>query len=170
MLPKEEDYIDNEYYACNHRLFRLIGLWEHQISLKGLIYICFIYIILAFALFPQIYMLFTLEPNINLITKSLETTLPTVCFGSCYCNLLLKTAIMKKILRRIKCDWGDLANKPELKILKKYANVSKLSTMVIAKELGTSSSNSSSNSNSRVVIVLVVIVIVVVVVVVVVMH
>ncbi|KAL2727527.1 odorant receptor 46a-like isoform X1 [Vespula maculifrons] len=83
-------------------------------------------------LFLNIYMLFTSEPNINLITKSLETTLPTVCFGSCYCNLLLKTAIMKKILRRIKCDWGDLANKPELKILKKYANVSKLSTMVIA--------------------------------------
>ncbi|KAL2727237.1 LOW QUALITY PROTEIN: odorant receptor 46a-like isoform X1 [Vespula squamosa] len=86
----------------------------------------------AIALFPQIYMLFTSEPNINLITKLLETTLPTICFGSCYYNLLLKTAIMKKILRRIKCDWVDLANKPELRILKKYANVSKLSTIVIA--------------------------------------
>ncbi|KAF7400930.1 hypothetical protein HZH66_006114 [Vespula vulgaris] len=70
--------------------------------------------------------------NINAITKLLETTVPTVCCGFCFWNILSKTAIMKKILRTIKCDWRNLANKPELKILKKYANVSKLSTMVIA--------------------------------------
>nr|KAF7387696.1 hypothetical protein H0235_018418 [Vespula pensylvanica] len=39
---------------------------------------------------------------------------------------------MKKILYRIKCDWEDLMKKPELVILKKYADISRLCTIVIA--------------------------------------
>lgn len=38
---------------------------------------------------------------------------------------------MKKILCRIKCDWDDLANKPELVILKKYACISRICTIVM---------------------------------------
>ncbi|KAF7379240.1 hypothetical protein HZH68_017085 [Vespula germanica] len=39
---------------------------------------------------------------------------------------------MKDILFRIKCDWDDLANKPELMILKKYAGISRICTIIIA--------------------------------------
>lgn len=39
---------------------------------------------------------------------------------------------MKKMLYRIKHDWDELANKPELIILKKYAYVSRLCTVTIA--------------------------------------
>ncbi|KAL2734619.1 hypothetical protein V1477_013796 [Vespula maculifrons] len=39
---------------------------------------------------------------------------------------------MKKIRYRIKCDWEILQNKPELKILKKYAEVSRRCTIIIA--------------------------------------
>ncbi|KAF7379238.1 hypothetical protein HZH68_017083 [Vespula germanica] len=41
-------------------------------------------------------------------------------------------ASMKNILHRVKCDWNDLANKPELVILKKYAHLSRLCTVIIA--------------------------------------
>ncbi|KAF7378665.1 hypothetical protein HZH66_015452 [Vespula vulgaris] len=41
-------------------------------------------------------------------------------------------ASMKDILFRVKCDWNDLANKPELMILKKYAGISRLCTIIIA--------------------------------------
>ncbi|XP_046837290.1 uncharacterized protein LOC124432395 [Vespa crabro] len=36
---------------------------------------------------------------------------------------------MKKILRRIDCDWKKLANKRELFILKEYANISRMCTI-----------------------------------------
>ncbi|KAL2734622.1 hypothetical protein V1477_013799 [Vespula maculifrons] len=39
---------------------------------------------------------------------------------------------MKKIRYRIKCDWHVLQNKPELEILKKYADVSRRCTIIIA--------------------------------------
>nr|KAF7387699.1 hypothetical protein H0235_018421 [Vespula pensylvanica] len=39
---------------------------------------------------------------------------------------------MKKIHYRIKCDWEMLQNKPELKILKKRADISRRCTIIIA--------------------------------------
>ncbi|KAF7379239.1 hypothetical protein HZH68_017084 [Vespula germanica] len=132
MLLREEDYIDNEYYVYNRLLFRLLGLWKYQISSKQLIYVCFINLILVGGLFENIYALATSERKIESIVEILETTLPIICFGSCYCNLLFNATIMKKILFRMKCDWDDLANKPELMILKKYADISRLCTIVIA--------------------------------------
>ncbi|KAF7404069.1 hypothetical protein HZH68_006863 [Vespula germanica] len=54
MFSIEEDYIDNEYYAYNLRLFKLIGLWEHRTSLKQLVYICIINIILVIGLTQQV--------------------------------------------------------------------------------------------------------------------
>ncbi|XP_035733477.1 uncharacterized protein LOC118446650 [Vespa mandarinia] len=72
------------------------------------------------------------ERKLMSTAKLLETSLPTLCFGFCYCNLLLNYRIMKKILYRIKFDWDNLANKPELMILKKYAEISRLCTIVIA--------------------------------------
>ncbi|KAF7379241.1 hypothetical protein HZH68_017086 [Vespula germanica] len=39
---------------------------------------------------------------------------------------------MKQIRYRIKCDWGVLESKPELELLKKYADVSRRCTIVIA--------------------------------------
>ncbi|XP_035737463.1 uncharacterized protein LOC118448380 [Vespa mandarinia] len=132
MHSKEEDYINNGYYAWNLRLFRLIGLLEYHSSLKQQIYICSINIIILVELSQLIYIFFTSEPKENLLTELLENLLPTLCFGSCYWNLLLKDAIMKKIMRRINCDWIDFADKPELIILKKYANVSRQSTIIIA--------------------------------------
>nr|XP_050868536.1 uncharacterized protein LOC127072280 [Vespula vulgaris] len=39
---------------------------------------------------------------------------------------------MKKILRHIKCDWDNLAHKPELIILKEYANRTRTYTLIIA--------------------------------------
>ncbi|KAL2734624.1 hypothetical protein V1477_013801 [Vespula maculifrons] len=39
---------------------------------------------------------------------------------------------MRKIRYRIKCDWGILENKPELELLKKYADVSRRCTVIIA--------------------------------------
>ncbi|XP_047370005.1 uncharacterized protein LOC124957212 [Vespa velutina] len=131
MLSKEEDYIDNEYYTMNRKFFHLIGLCQ-KTSFKNIIHICFINVMLAFALFAQIYFLFISEKKLILIAKLLETSLPTLCFTSCYCNLLLKERIMKKILYRMKFDWDDLANKPELMILKKYAEISRLCTIIIA--------------------------------------
>ncbi|XP_035733481.1 uncharacterized protein LOC118446654 [Vespa mandarinia] len=53
----------------------------------------------------------------------------------CFINVMLAVGIceqMKKILYRIKSDWDDLANKPELVILKKYAEISRLCTLTIA--------------------------------------
>ncbi|XP_035733479.1 uncharacterized protein LOC118446652 [Vespa mandarinia] len=53
----------------------------------------------------------------------------------CFINFILAFALfeqMKKILFRIKSDWDDLANKPELVILKKYAEISRLCTLTIA--------------------------------------
>nr|XP_050868560.1 uncharacterized protein LOC127072301 [Vespula vulgaris] len=132
MLLREKDYIDNEYYVYNRLLFRLLGLWEYQISSKQLIYVCFINLILVGGLFENIYALATSERRIESIVEILETTLPIICFGSCYCNLLFNATIMKKILFRMKCDWDDLADKPELMILKKYADISRLCTIVIA--------------------------------------
>lgn len=93
------------------------------------------------------------------ITKYLETTLPVLCIAGTYYNLLSNSDIvrnssiiifsrvirmnyikrdtvivfqMEKILCRIKCDWDVLSNKTELIILKKYASVSRLCTIVIA--------------------------------------
>ncbi|XP_046837422.1 uncharacterized protein LOC124432483 [Vespa crabro] len=131
MLSKEEDYIDNKYYTLNLQFFRLIGLC-HKTSSKNVIHICFINFMLAFGIFEQIHVLIVSEKKLILITKLLETTLPTLCFASCYCNLLLNYKVMKKILYRIKSDWDELANKPELVILKKYAEISRLCTLTIA--------------------------------------
>ncbi|XP_047370007.1 uncharacterized protein LOC124957214 [Vespa velutina] len=131
MFSMEEDYIDNEYYTMNLKFFRLIGLNQNTSS-KNIIHICFINFILAFALFEQIHFFFISEKKIVLITKLLETTLPILCYGSCYCNLLLNDRVMKKIFSRIKSDWDDLANKPEIVILKKYAEISRLCTIVIS--------------------------------------
>ncbi|KAL2734618.1 odorant receptor 46a-like isoform X1 [Vespula maculifrons] len=132
MLLKDKDYIDNEYYAYNRRFFRVIGLWEYQTSLRKLVYVCIINFMIAIGLYQQIYTLLTSERNLKSIAKLLEITLPTLCFGSCYYNLLSNGAIMKKMLYRIKHDWDELANKPELIILKKYAYVSRLCTVTIA--------------------------------------
>ncbi|XP_047370002.1 uncharacterized protein LOC124957209 [Vespa velutina] len=128
----EEDYIDNEYYTYNRLLFRILGLWKYQGSFKYMIYVCFISLTIIIALFEQIYLLFTSKRTLIVITKLLETFLPTLCFGSTYYNLLLNAAIMKTILHRIKCDWNDLSNKSELIILKKYADVSRNCTIIIA--------------------------------------
>ncbi|XP_035733473.1 uncharacterized protein LOC118446647 [Vespa mandarinia] len=132
MLSKEEDYIDNEYYTMNRHFFRLIGLWQGQTSSKNIIYIYFINLILTFASIGQIQRLFTSERNLMSIAKLLETLLPTLCFSCCYCNLLLNDRVMKKILFRIKSDWDDLADKPELMIVKKYAEISRICTIIIA--------------------------------------
>ncbi|XP_043685142.1 uncharacterized protein LOC122637205 [Vespula pensylvanica] len=132
MLLKDKDYIDNEYYAHNRRFFRVIGLWEYQTSLKKLVYVCTINFMIVIGLYQQIYTLLTSERNLKSIAKLLEITLPTLCFGSCYYNLLSNGAIMKKILYHIKHDWDELVNKPELIILKKYAYVSRLYTVTIA--------------------------------------
>ncbi|XP_046837423.1 uncharacterized protein LOC124432484 [Vespa crabro] len=131
MVSKEEDYFDNEYYTMNRRFFRLIGLCQ-KTSSKNLIHICFINFMLAFGIFEQIHVLIVSEKKLILIAKLLETTLPTLCFASCYCNLLFNDRVMKKILYRIKSDWDDLASKPELVILKKYAEISRLCTLTIA--------------------------------------
>ncbi|XP_035733474.1 uncharacterized protein LOC118446648 [Vespa mandarinia] len=132
MLSKEEDYIDNEYYTMNRHFFRLIGLWQGQTSSKNIIYIYFINLVLAVASIWQIQLLFTSERNLMSITKLLETLLPILCFSCCYCNLLLNDRVMKKILFRIKSDWDDLADKPELMIVKKYAEISRICTIIIA--------------------------------------
>ncbi|XP_035733470.1 uncharacterized protein LOC118446644 [Vespa mandarinia] len=132
MLSKEEDYIDNEYYTMNRQFFRLIGLWQGQTSFKNIIYVYFINLILTFASIGQIQLLFTSERNLMSITKLLEMLLPTLCFSCCYCNLLLNDRVMKKILFRIKSDWDDLADKPELMIVKKYAEISRICTIIIA--------------------------------------
>ncbi|XP_047370204.1 uncharacterized protein LOC124957309 isoform X2 [Vespa velutina] len=129
MSSKGEDYLDNEYYTYNRRLFRLIGLWENKRSLKKFIYICFLNFIIIISIFEQIYGIFLLNGELNSIAKLLETTLITLCFGSCYYNLLSNSVIMKKILRRIDCDWMELANKQELIILKEYANISRICTI-----------------------------------------
>ncbi|XP_035733478.1 uncharacterized protein LOC118446651 [Vespa mandarinia] len=53
----------------------------------------------------------------------------------CFINFILAFALfeqMKKILFRIKSDWDDLADKPELVILKKYAEISRLCTIAMA--------------------------------------
>ncbi|XP_047370008.1 uncharacterized protein LOC124957215 [Vespa velutina] len=131
MLSMEEDYIDNEYYTINRQFFRLIGLCQ-KTSSKNIILICFINFMLAFALFEQMNFLFMSEKKLILIAKLLETTMPTLCYGSCYCNLLLNDRVMKKIFSRIKSDWDDLANKPEIVILKKYAEISRLCTIVMS--------------------------------------
>ncbi|XP_035733471.1 uncharacterized protein LOC118446645 [Vespa mandarinia] len=131
MLSKEEDYIDNEYYTMNRQFFRLIGMWQSQTSFKNIIYIYFIHLILTFASIGQIQLLFTSQRNLMSIAKLLETLLPTLCFSCYYCNLLLNDRVMKKILFRIKSDWDDLADKPELMIVKKYAEISRICTIII---------------------------------------
>ncbi|XP_047370211.1 uncharacterized protein LOC124957312 [Vespa velutina] len=129
MSSKGEDYLDNEYYTYNRWLFRLIGFWEDKTSSKKLIYIYFFNFIIIIAVLEQIYVIFLLKGELNSIAKLLETTLITLCFGSCYYNLLSNGAIMKKILRRIDNDWKKLANKRELLILEEYANISRMCTI-----------------------------------------
>ncbi|XP_047370209.1 odorant receptor 46a-like isoform X2 [Vespa velutina] len=129
MSSKGEDYLDNEYYTYNRWLFRLIGFWEDKTSSKKLIYVCFLNFIIIIAVLEQIYVIFLLKGELNAIAKLLETTLITLCFGSCYYNLLSNGAIMKKILRRIDSDWKKLADKQELLILKEYANISRMCTI-----------------------------------------
>ncbi|KAI4480535.1 hypothetical protein M0804_010088, partial [Polistes exclamans] len=134
MILNDKDCIHNEYYAYNRLFFRIIGLWQfNHTSSKQFIYFCFINFMIVIALLGQISMLFKSELKIGSITKLLETILPTLCFGFCYYNLLWNRVIMKNVLHRIKCDWDELADKPELYILKKYANVSRLCTITIAR-------------------------------------
>ncbi|XP_035733467.1 uncharacterized protein LOC118446642 [Vespa mandarinia] len=132
MTLKGEDYIDQEYYVYNCRFFRILGLWEYQRSLKQFFYVCTINILIAIGLYQQIYTLLTSKGHIISIIKLLEITLPTLCFGSCYYNLLLNGVIMKQIMHRIKCDWDDLTTKAELIILKKFSRLSRLCTITIA--------------------------------------
>ncbi|XP_047369995.1 uncharacterized protein LOC124957203 [Vespa velutina] len=132
MIFNEEDFVNNEYYVYNRLLFRLLGLWEYQTSFKKLIYVWFINILLIIGLSEEIYILYSSKRKIGIYAKLLETILPALCFGCCYYNLLRNGVIMQKILNRIKCDWDDITNKPELEILKKYAQLSKKLTIVIA--------------------------------------
>ncbi|KAF7378663.1 hypothetical protein HZH66_015450 [Vespula vulgaris] len=132
MLLREERYVDNEYYVYNRLLFRILGLWDYRTSFKQLFYVCFLNILIVVGSLNQIYYLIMSERKLNSIAKLLETTLPTLCFGSCYYNLLSNGGIMKKIFYRINRDWDVLANKPELTILKKYADVSSFCTVTIA--------------------------------------
>ncbi|XP_047370025.1 uncharacterized protein LOC124957231 [Vespa velutina] len=80
----------------------------------------------------EIFLLFTSEMKIDPITKILETTLPTLCFTLCYYNLLSKVTVIKRLLLHIKTDWNSMTSKPELTILKKYANRSRQCTIIIA--------------------------------------
>ncbi|XP_035733465.1 uncharacterized protein LOC118446639 [Vespa mandarinia] len=130
MIFKEEDFVNDEYNVYNRLLFRILGLWEYQTSYTKLIYICYINIGLIIILSEEIYILFTLERKIASYAKLLEIILPSLCHGSCYYNLLRNG--MKKILYRIKCDWNNIKNQSELEILKKYADLSKMLTIVIA--------------------------------------
>lgn len=69
---------------------------------------------------------------------------PSFSFYSLFCliarviriNYFIRKTVnvfqMEKILYRIKCDWDDLSDKTELMILKKYAAVSRLCTIIIA--------------------------------------
>ncbi|KAL2734629.1 odorant receptor 46a-like isoform X1 [Vespula maculifrons] len=131
MPSTEEDYIENEYYTHNRRLFRLIGLWEYQRSSKKLIYVCFVNLIIIISLFEQIYAIFMSEKKLSLYTKLLEIILPTIGVVSCYYNLISNAAIMKKIFYRINYDWNELANKRELIILKNYATLSRKCTIAM---------------------------------------
>nr|KAF7387700.1 hypothetical protein H0235_018422 [Vespula pensylvanica] len=94
MLSMGEDCIDNEYYSYNRRFFRLIGLWQSRTSFKKMIYISFINFMLAVGSSVQVYYLLTSERKLISITKLLETTLPTLCFGFCYYNLLFNDGIV----------------------------------------------------------------------------
>ncbi|XP_047369999.1 uncharacterized protein LOC124957206 [Vespa velutina] len=132
MILKEKDFVDNEYYIYNRLLFKILGLWEYRMSFKQLIYVCFIVIMIILGIFQHIYTLYTADGKIKTIAKLLEITLPTLCFGSCYYNLLSNGAIMREVLYRIKCDWDVLANKPELMILKRYGHISRVRTIAIA--------------------------------------
>ncbi|XP_047369996.1 uncharacterized protein LOC124957204 [Vespa velutina] len=134
MICKKEDFVDNEYYAYNLILFRLLGLWDYQTSSWKLIYVSYINIFLIIGLFEEIYVLFSSKRKIGIYVKLMEIILPTLCFGCCYYNLLRNGAIMKKILNRIKCDWDNITNQPELEILKKYAYLSRKSTVIIASQ------------------------------------
>ncbi|KAL2734731.1 odorant receptor 46a-like isoform X1 [Vespula maculifrons] len=101
-------------------------------SPKQLIYICILNFMVAVGSLSQIYLIITSELKVVPITKLMETTLPSLCFATCYYNLLSHVTIMKKILRHIKCDWDNLAHKPELIILKEYANRTRTYTLIIA--------------------------------------
>ncbi|KAI4480557.1 hypothetical protein M0804_010110 [Polistes exclamans] len=55
---------------------------------------------------------------------------------TCFINIMVSIAIccqMKKIQQRMKCDWDNVADKLELKILKKYAAISRLCTITITR-------------------------------------
>ncbi|KAL2734630.1 odorant receptor 46a-like isoform X1 [Vespula maculifrons] len=131
MPSTEEDYIQNEYYAYNHRLFRLIGLWEYQRSSKKLIYVCFINLVLMSAIFEQIYLVIKAERKLNSYREIVEVILPIIGAVSCYYNLISNAAIMKKIFYRINYDWNKLSNKRELIILKNYAKLSRKCTVAM---------------------------------------
>nr|XP_050868846.1 uncharacterized protein LOC127072452 [Vespula vulgaris]XP_050868847.1 uncharacterized protein LOC127072452 [Vespula vulgaris] len=131
MSSTEEDYIQNEYYAYNRRLFRLIGLWDYQRSFKKLIYVCFINLLIIITVFELIYAIFNSRREFDSYTELLQNTLPILCTGSCYYNLIWNNAIIKKIFYRMNYDWKEFANKEESMILKKYAKLSRKCTVVI---------------------------------------
>ncbi|KAL2734732.1 odorant receptor 47a-like [Vespula maculifrons] len=110
----------------------MIRIWRYDMSLQQLIYICVLNFTIAVGSLLQIYLLFMSEAKIVPIIKLVETILPSLCFAACYYNILSNTTIMKRILYHIKCDWDNLAHKPELIILKEYANRTRTYTITIA--------------------------------------
>ncbi|XP_047370024.1 uncharacterized protein LOC124957229 [Vespa velutina] len=129
MFMQDELHFENEYYTYNIRFLKLIGISPYETLSYHMFHICLFNFIIAISSFSHIFLLFTSEMKIDPITKILETTLPTLCFTLCYYNLLSK---IKRLLLHIKTDWNSMTSKPELMILKKYANRSRQCTIIIA--------------------------------------
>ncbi|KAL2734631.1 odorant receptor 46a-like isoform X1 [Vespula maculifrons] len=131
MSSTEEDYIQNEYYAYNQRLLRLIGLWDYQRSFKKLIYVCFINLLIIIAVFELIYAIINSRRELDSYTDLLQNTLPILCTGSCYYNLIWNNVIIKKIFYRMNYDWNAIAKKKESIKLKEYAKLSRKFTVAM---------------------------------------
>ncbi|XP_035742382.1 uncharacterized protein LOC118450621 [Vespa mandarinia] len=132
MFVQDELYFGNEYYTYNIRFLKLVGISSYETLSCHMIHVCLFNFIIAIASFLNLFLLFTSEMKVDPIMKILETTLPSLSFTLYYYNLLSKVTIIRKLLLRIKTDWNRMTSKPELMILKKYANRSRQCTIIIA--------------------------------------
>ncbi|XP_072743880.1 uncharacterized protein [Anoplolepis gracilipes] len=123
--------LEDQYYDINQRLLIIAGLWPYQKWRFRIIPIIFFLTVLISYLIVQLATFVTSSFNINLVLTVFSQVLPCLIYILKYSSFLLNSRLVKECYERLRRDWITLKVPDEIDILRKYADITKLFTIII---------------------------------------